>query len=541
MQVPAQSVPRSGGLSYKWIVAIVVVFGIFMSVLDSTIVNIAVTHLQSVFGASLDSVQWVLTAYTLAQGVATPLTAYFSDLIGQKRFYLISLAAFTIGSALCGLAWNLPVLIIFRILQGAGGAFLSPLSITMLYSVFEPRERGTAMGFMGLPILLAPALGPTVGGYIVTFIDWRFIFYINVPIGILGVLLGIIFLRDVRSESRTSFDVPGFLFSSIGLATLLYGLSDASTDGWGSVKVLSFLTVGVVLLAFFVIIEVNIARNGGKPLLNMGVFTNASFSLSSFASALVTISLYGGMFMVPIYLQSLRGLSAYQAGIVMLPQSLASMVAVLIGGRLVDRLGVRAVVVPGLILMAVANWLYSSLTLNMPYPSFQLILILRGFSTGLAMQPLMVSALADIKPKQLSQASSVSTVLRFVSSSLGVAILSTIVQTQTKVHYVHLAEGVTAFSPLGRFVTAIQNGFMATGATLAAARTAAIQEVVGMLKQQAYILGMQDTFRTVLYLSIVAIVAALFVRDPNRASQSEGNAEEDVEAAAAREEAMMAG
>jgi DHA2 family multidrug resistance protein len=521
-------------------VAIVVIFGIFMSVLDSTIVNIAVTHLQSVFGASLDSVQWVLTGYTLAQGVATPLTAYFSDRFGLKRFYIVSLAAFTVGSALCGLAWNLPVLIFFRILQGAGGAFLTPLSITLLYSVFAPHERGTAMGFLGLPILLAPALGPTVGGYIVTFIDWRFIFYINVPIGILGILLGTLFLQEVRSEGRTSFDVPGFLFSAIGLGTLLYGLSDASTDGWGSTKVLGFLTVGIVLLAFFIIIEINVARSGRKPLLNVGVFKNVSFSTSSFASTLVTISLYGGLFLVPIYLQSLRGLSAYQAGVVMLPQSFASMVAVLIGGRLVDRFGVRAVVIPGLILMAVANWLFSTITVDLPYSSFQLILVLRGFSTGLCMQPLMVSALADIKPRQLSQASSMSTVLRFVASSLGVAVLSTLVQNQTKVHYVHLAESVTALSPLGQFITRLQAAFMASGASLSAARSAAIQEIYGLVQRQAYILGMQDTFKIVLLLSIVAIVASFFVRGPS-ASQSGDNLEEDAEAAAAREEAMIAG
>src|SRR5579862_1377676 len=258
MQIPAQAVPRSGGISYKWIVAIVVIFGIFMSVLDTTIVNIAVTRLQSIFGASLNNVQWVLTAYTLAQGVATPLTAYFSDRYGLKRFYLFSLAAFTIGSALCGLAWNLPVLIVFRILQGAGGAFLMPLSITLLYRVFEPHERGTAMGFMGIPVLLAPALGPTVGGYIVTFVDWRFIFYINVPIGILAVIMGIIFLQEVYAEQRARFDLPGFLFSGSGLASLLYGLSDASTDGWGSPKVLGFMIVGVLLLAFFVITEVRL-------------------------------------------------------------------------------------------------------------------------------------------------------------------------------------------------------------------------------------------------------------------------------------------
>ena len=187
MQVPASvAQQRSGGLAYKWIVAIVVVFGLFMSILDTTIVNIAIPRLQTAFGADLHSVQWVITGYTLAQGVAIPLTGYFSNRFGLKRFYIAALTAFTLGSLLCGLAWSLPVLIAFRILQGFGGSFLLPMTITLLYREFPPQERGVATGFLGIPILLAPALGPSLGGYIVTYGSWQLIFFINVPIGILA-------------------------------------------------------------------------------------------------------------------------------------------------------------------------------------------------------------------------------------------------------------------------------------------------------------------------------------------------------------------
>ena len=195
MQVNAQPVRSGRRLEYKWIVAAVVILGVFMSILDQTIVNIAIPRLQTAFGADIHSVQWVLTAYILTQGVITPTAAYFSDRFGIKRFYIISLAAFTVGSALCGIAWSLPVLIFFRILQGAGGAALFPLSITLLFREFPPHERGLAMGFFGVPALLAPALGPTLGGYIVTVADWPLIFYINVPVGILAIVLTITFLR----------------------------------------------------------------------------------------------------------------------------------------------------------------------------------------------------------------------------------------------------------------------------------------------------------------------------------------------------------
>src|SRR6266567_4185451 len=174
-----------------------------------------IPRLQNVFGVNLTSVQWVLTAYTLVQGVATPLTAFLSQRLGQKRLYLIALAGFTIGSVLCGLSVSLPMLIFFRVVQGAMGAFMSPLAITLLWTEFPPNERGTAMGALGVPILLAPAFGPTLGGYIVTYLGWQLIFFINLPIGILGIILGIIFLRKGQAERRARFDLPGFLFAAI--------------------------------------------------------------------------------------------------------------------------------------------------------------------------------------------------------------------------------------------------------------------------------------------------------------------------------------
>src|SRR5881275_1545367 len=215
MQVNTQAARRSGGLDYKWIVAMVVIIAVFMSILDQTIVNIAIPRLQIAFGADIHSVQWVLTAYILTLGVVTPTSAFFSDRLGIKRFYIISLVLFTIGSALCGLAWSLPTLIFFRILQGIGGAALFPMSITLLFREFPPHERGTAMGFFGIPALLAPAIGPTLGGYLVTYADWQFIFYINVPVGIVAFILASLFLRESRPEANLSFDVLGFILAAL--------------------------------------------------------------------------------------------------------------------------------------------------------------------------------------------------------------------------------------------------------------------------------------------------------------------------------------
>ncbi len=513
MQVHPQATRRQGGgLDYKWIVAWVVVIGVFMSVLDSTIVNIAIPRLQSAFGADLHSVQFVSTAYLLTLGVVTPTTAFFADRFGIKRFYVTALLAFTVGSALCGLAWSLPVLVFFRILQGLGGAALFPLSLSLLFQEFPPGERGLAMGVFGLPALLGPALGPTLGGYIVTFGNWQLIFYINVPVGIIAIILAMVFLRERPVERRPSFDVAGFLFSAIGLASILYALSEVSTYGWGSTNVLALLGIGVVALALFVATELSIAHRGGAPLLDLRVFANRLYTTSTIAYILSIFTLFGGLFLLPVYLQNLRGLSAFQAGLVLLPQAFASAVSVLVGGRLVDRIGVRAVVIPGLLILGLASWQLSFLTLSSPYGWIQIMLILRGLSLGLVSQPLVVSTMAEIRPQQLTQASSINTVTRSVASSFGIAILATLVQTQTKVHYTHLAEQVTAGSLLGQLVPRLQAFFIAHGASIDTARRTAIEVLVQLVQRQGYDLAMQDAFRLTVALVALAMIVTLFVQ-----------------------------
>src|SRR2546421_5943821 len=512
MQVSAQPVRSSRGLQYKWIVASVVILGVFMSILDQTIVNIAIPRLQTAFGADIHSVQWVLTAYILTQGVVTPTAAYFSDTFGIKRFYIFCLAAFTICSALCGLAWSLPVLILFRVLQGAGGAALFPMSITLLFREFPPQERGVAMGLFGVPALLAPALGPTLGGYIVTFAGWQPIFYINVPIGIVAIILAMVLLREYRPEGRTRFDFIGFFFAAIGLATMLYALSDASTDGWTSGTVLGFLLVGLIFLALFVITEIIIANRGGQPLLDLRLFANGPFRTAIIASVFVIFCLFSGLFLFTIYLQTIRGLSAFQTGLLLLPQALASMVSVIVGGRLVDRIGVRAVMIPGLLILGVATWELSFITLYSPYWWLQAMLVLRGIALGLTVQPLTVFGLSEVTPRQLGQASSMNTVMRSVSSSLGIAVLATLVQSETKVHYARLAEQVTASSVLGQMLPRLQALFVARGANPAAAQAAALLLVSRLIQRQSFVLAIQDAFLLTVVIIGLAIISVLFVR-----------------------------
>ncbi len=536
------------GLSYKWIVMMVAIFGLFMVMLDLTIVNIAIPKLQTDFGAGLTDVDWVSTGYSLAEGVGIPLTPYFSALLGNKRFYLLLLALFTIGSALCGLAWSLSALTVFRILQGLAGAGMIPMSITLLYSEFPPEERGIALGALGVPLMVAPALGPTVGGYLVTFVSWRVIFYINVPIGILGFFLGTIFLRDNQSEGgRTpSFDIAGFLCSTVALGSLLYAFDKAGTNGWDSLTVTSFLVIGLASLVLFVIVELITIESGRQPLLDLRLFGSRSFAGGNIALMIIAFALFGGQFLVPQYLQTLRGLSAYDAGLVLLPQAFGSMVASLLGGRLVDKLGVKAVTIPGLLILAVALWGLSRLTLQTPYSDFQILLIIRGLGLGLCMQQTTIAALAEIKPAMLSQASSLNSVVRSVATSFAVALVSTLVTARTVFHSSRLAAQVTPDSMAGQALqqrAAYLAGSQGMGPQQAMG--VAIGEMMTQLSQQAYLLAMNDAFLITLGAIFVAILVVLFVvRVPRKKAKAlpkqehmalEGAPAEEREVSAARE------
>jgi EmrB/QacA subfamily drug resistance transporter len=508
-------------LSYKWLVTVVVIFGMFMVLLDTTIVNTAIPHLQTTFGAPLADVNWVATGYTLAEGIGIPLMPFFAALLGNKRFYIIILILFTIGSALCGLAWSLSALIVFRILQGLAGASMLPLSITLLFSEFPPEERGVAMGALGLPLMAAPALGPTVGGYIVTYVDWRMLFYINVPIGIVGSILAMMFLRDIRTPRTRPlfFDLPGFAACSIGLGALLYALDKAGSDGWGSLIVTGFMTFGILSLIAFVFIELATIQSGKDPLLDIRIFRSRTFTGGNISLALLVFALFGGQFLIPLYLQNLRGLSAYDAGLILLPQALGSMVSSVLGGRLVDKLGMKQVVLPGLALLGFALWGLSRLTLGTPFADFQWLLILRGLALGFTMQPVSAAALSEIKPALLSQASSLNSVVRSMFSALAVALVSTLVTNRTTFHYQRLAETVTPDSSAGQGLQQTAAAFMGQGLAQQAAFFVAMGQMVKQLKLQAYLLAMNDTFLLTLgAIFLTAFVVLFVVRAPRKAA-----------------------
>jgi EmrB/QacA subfamily drug resistance transporter len=283
---------------YRWVALGATVIGCFMSVLDTSIVNIAMPKMMAAFAVDTKDAQWILTAYMLTMGVLQPTSGYLCDTFGARRMYLLSLFVFIIGSALCGIAWSNNTMILFRIIQAIGGGLIMPISMSLVLQEFAPKERNMAMGVLGIAIAMAPAIGPTLSGYLVDYWDWRYIFTINIPVGIIGYVIAALVLRETKITLGKKFDFSGFISCSIGLFCLLLALSKGVDEGWDSAYIISLLYTSFGMLTLFVLIEINTA----DPLLDLSLFKDWNFAIGNIVSFIVMATMMGSIFLVPLYL-----------------------------------------------------------------------------------------------------------------------------------------------------------------------------------------------------------------------------------------------
>lgn len=419
------SVPTApvGGNTTPWGISLVVlVAGMFMSVLDISIVNVATPTMQNDFGVTLEDIQWVSTAYSLAEGVVVPASAWLGLKFGLGRCYVWALVLFTVASALCGLAWDLNSMIAFRILQAIPGGVIPVVALTMLYKVVPKDRIGAAMGLYGLGIVVAPGIGPTLGGYLVEYVDWRLIFFINIPIGVLGVLAAMYYLPTFASGRAHRFDVPGFLAIASGLFALLVALHEGEKWGWTSYPVLILAVYGVLALALFVVIEREVAH----PLLDVRVFASWAYSNSLIIIGVVMMGMFGVLFFIPQSLQQNQGLGAFETGLVLLPQALAMAVIMPIAGQLYDRIGARWPAVIGLSVTAYGTWLLHDVTIDTSHSELAWILAMRAAGVGLAMMPIMTGGMSSLPPDRVDGASAFNTVVQRSASAIGLAGLTAV-------------------------------------------------------------------------------------------------------------------
>jgi EmrB/QacA subfamily drug resistance transporter len=437
-------------IPYKYAVALTSALGLFMVVLDNTIVNVALPAMRASLNTDLSTVQWVITAYFLAQAAVIPIAGYFSTRYGLKRMFIIALAIFSAGSLLCGLAETLAgadagagLLIAFRVLQGIGGGMLFPLATSIAFGAFPPEERAASSAFVAIPVLLAPTLGPTAGGLIVdSSAGWPWIFFINVPVGIIAMLM---ISRIMRPEAdaeaartRTGLDWPGLLLSMVGVVLVVYAFALVGETrpgtvtalnprgeiwGWGYWLVWTLLAAGLALLAAFGLYETRVPRD---PVLDLRLFRTYSFAIATFLTWISRAIIFGSFFLLPLFLQEFLGLSAVEAGLALMPQGIGAAIGITTGARLYDRIGPRYLVTLGLIALTVSSWLLIGISAETTAWSLAPILLLRGVGFGWGNLPLQTLALSSITGPALPKASSLYNASAQIFSSIGVAVLSTL-------------------------------------------------------------------------------------------------------------------
>jgi len=408
--------------------ASVVVLGTIMSILDTTIVNVAIETLGRDLGASLSAVQWVSTGYLLALATVIPLTGWAMERFGGRNLWMVSVALFLVGSVLCGLAWSTTSLIVFRVLQGFGGGMIMPVGQAILAQAAGPERMGRIMSVIGVPTLLGPILGPVIGGLIVDNVSWRWIFFVNIPIGVLALGLAAKLLHaDAGRADAGRLDWTGLLLLSPGLAGIVFGLSETETHGGITAPIAWVpIVVGALLVALFV----RHAWFADRPLIDVRLFRATGFSAAAASTFLLAGALFGGMIVLPLYYQVVRGTSALDAGLLMAPQGVGAAFAMPFAGRLTDRIGGGRVALAGLLICTLATIPFAGIQADTPYTLLAPVLVLRGIGIACAMMPAMAAAYATLSHAQVPRATSALNVLQRVGGSMGTALLAVVLQHQ---------------------------------------------------------------------------------------------------------------
>jgi len=409
--------------SQNWLLPLsVLIVGAFMSVLDTSIVNVAIPKIQVELNAAPDNVEWVVTGFTLALGIAVPLSGWLGLRLGMSRLYILSMIGFALASALCGMAWDLNSMIVFRVLQALPGGILPVVSLTMLYQVVPLERIGSAMGVYGLGVVVAPAVGPVLGGWLVEYVDWRLIFFINVPIGLLGTIAAIIVFPRVKPTSWPKFDMWGFVTVAYGLASLLLATSKGQKWHWGSYSIMILVVSGLLSLALFVVIELEV----DNPLIDLRIFKVWAYTNSILLLGIAVTGLFAVLYFLPQFLQNVQGMQALDAGLVLVPAALVLVMLMPVAGRIYDRFGPRWPVVIGLSVMAYGSFLMAGMTPDTPRFQLELWTVIRNVGVGLAIMPIFASGVSALPTTLTSSGSGMNNVMQRVASSVAVAVFSSL-------------------------------------------------------------------------------------------------------------------
>lgn len=481
-------------------------FGMFIAILNQTLLNVALPKINTEFNISASTGQWLMTGFMLVNGILIPITAYLFNKYSYRKLFLVALVLFTIGSLICAISMNFPIMMVGRVLQAIGAGVLMPLGSIVIITIYPPEKRGAAMGTMGIAMILAPAIGPTLSGYIVQNYHWNVMFYGMFIIGIIAILVGFIWFKLYQYTTNPKADIPGIIFSTIGFGTLLYGFSEAGNKGWGSVEIETMFAIGIIFIILFVIRELRMKA----PMLNLEVLKFPTFTLTTVINMVVMMSLYGGMILLPIYLQNLRGFSALDSGLLLLPGSLIMGLLGPFAGKLLDTIGLKPLAIFGIAVMTYATWELTKLNMDTPYMTIMGIYVLRSFGMAFIMMPMVTAAINALPGRLASHGNAFLNTMRQLAGSIGTAILVTVMTTQTTQHLSAFGEELDKTNP-------VVQDHMRELASQYGGQEGAMKVLLQFVNKLATVEGINDAFIVATIFSIIALILCLFLQSNKKA------------------------
>ncbi|MGV3576061.1 MAG: DHA2 family efflux MFS transporter permease subunit [Devosia sp.] len=498
----------------KGMLTLALMLGTIMQVLDTTIANVALPHMSSSLGASQNEITWVLTSYIVAAAIATPLTGWMSDRLGQRRLFLGAVIGFTVASALCGIASSLPEMVIFRVLQGICGAMIAPLAQTVLLNI-NPKERiGQAMAIYGMGIMVAPIIGPSLGGWLTESFDWRWVFLVNVPVGALCVAMLVVFMPQTEIKNRR-FDFFGFGMLALGVGALQLMLDRGAENDWFR-SIETWIELGLVITGLWVFLVHSLTAK--QPFVDLKMFKDFNFSLASVLMGVMGITLFSGLALLPPMLQNLMGYSVIFTGLLMAPRGAATLVAMMIVGRTSGKVDPRVTLLIGALLMSYSLWLMTGFSPDMDYWPVIITGALQGFGMGFLFVPLSTMAFATIAPTMRADATAMFALVRNMGQGIGISLVSVVLSSMMQVNHAELASRLTVDSMA---VQTQMPGLISGNAQILAV-------INGLVQKQSAMLAYLDDFWLMLILSLASIPLILLLRGAKKDKNAPAKTKEEL-------------
>lgn len=511
-----ETVKTQGQSVNRWLITFTVMLGAFISSLDTSIVNVAIPYMRGNVGASVEEITWVSTGYILSNVIIMPIIGMLSVRFGRKNFYVASIIIFTATSFFCGLAWDLTSVVLFRIIQGIGGGAMVPIAQAILREIFPPEEQGMAMGLYGFGVVLGPAIGPVVGGWLTDNFSWRWIFYVNVPIGIVNVLLAIKYIHDpvFLKREKNKIDFLGLGLLIVGLGSLQVMLEKGEYKSWFES---SFIRTLAAISAIGIILFIWRELTTDKPAVNLRIVKNVNFSIGSFIVGIMGLGLYGSLFVIPLFLQQLLGYPAYDAGLAMMPRSIAMAVVMPIAGRYYNKLGPKFFIGSGFIIASFSLYQLSTLSLDVGYWDIFFPQFIQGAGFGLIFVALSTATLSTIEKRQLTDAAGLYNVIRQVFASVGIALVANELSNRTTYNRVMLTSHINDYSnTTSSWLAEAKSLLLGKGFDMQRATDGALKLVDGEVMRQASMLAYNHIFFLVMCLFIITIPVVFLIRSPRK-------------------------